>query len=208
MRSWIAGRRRRAPEGTAELAAPALAALRISSGARTPERDLGRRRDATYGFQRLILPSALLDLTLLLLRQAGLHGDERFLAWAGSIASTDAFVSTVVVPRAVAGPLHGEIPAEVTAKVFDALDSRDLVPLAQVHSHPGRAIMSSIDRERPMVAVAGFFSIIVPDFAFLDADAIATWGLYRYVSPRRWAELTVAEKQETLIVDDSVVTVD
>jgi len=181
--------------------------MRISSGVRTPARSLGRR-DVSFGLQRLFLPSAVLDVTLLFLRQAGAHGDERFLVWAGSILAGEGVVSTVVMPRAASGPLHGEIPPEVNAHVFDALDSRDLVPLAQIHSHPRGPGMSSIDRERPLVAVAGFLSIIVPDFGYVDPDAVTAWGVYRYQAPRRWLELSAREKVETIVIDDSVLRIE
>ena len=137
-----------------------------------------------------------------------MHGDERFLVWAGTVAAGEAFASTVVMPRATSGPLHGEVPADVAGRVFEALDSRDLVPLAQLHTHPRGAGMSPIDRERPLVAVRGFLSIIVPDFAFVDPDNFEPWGVYEYESPRRWRELSGDEKLERLIVDDSILRID
>ena len=68
--------------------------------------------------------------------------------------------------------------------------------------------MSSIDRERPLVAVRGFLSIIIPDFAFVDPDNVEPWGVYEYVSQRSWRELSVTEKVERLIVDDSILRID
>src|SRR5439155_22786921 len=110
MRFSIFGRRRPSAGG-AGATGVGLATMRISSGLRTPSRSLGRR-DVAFSFQRLFLPSAVLDTTLLFLRQAGVRGDERFLVWAGSILAGEGVVSTVVMPHAASGPLHGEIPPE------------------------------------------------------------------------------------------------
>jgi proteasome lid subunit RPN8/RPN11 len=116
-------------------------------------------------------------------------------------------VTTVVVPRTDAGHLHGKIPAEVVAALFESLDSRDLVPLAQLHTHPGSARMSPIDRERPLVAIRGFLSIIVPNFAFTSADP-ETWNVYEYQSHQEWLLWTRTDIERRLIIDDSIVQVD
>jgi hypothetical protein len=161
------------------------------------------RRSRPFAYDRIIVPSLIVDHTLLSMRQAGVAGHERFLVWAGSIVSGDAFVSTIVVPRVGGNGFHGEVPADIVATVFDALDERDLFPLAQLHTHPGRADMSSIDAQRPLVAISGFRSIIVPDFAFIADDDITRWNIYEYRGPGQWAL-----NNGCLVVDDSLIRID
>lgn len=166
------------------------------------------RRDRDFVYRRLYIPSLIVEYTFLFLRQAGMTGDERFLVWAGSLAEGDGFVSTVVLPAARSGYLHGEIDVDVVARVFQALDQRDLVPLAQVHSHPRGAGISDTDRERPFVAQAGFLSLIVPEFAFIPSGEVVRWGVYEYRAKGEWRTVPDDEKKDRLIIDDSIIRID
>ena len=183
-----------------------LLSVRISSES-APSRSFGRR-DHAFKYERLFIPSLVVDYTILFLRQAGIIGEEEFLVWAGSLMGDDAFVSTLVRPRARTGYLHGEIEAPIVARLFNALDTRDLVPLAQVHSHPRGAGISNTDRERPIVAQRGFLSIIVPHFAFVPFEDFAEWRVYEYLEKRDWRTLADPEKGDRLVVDDSLIRID
>jgi proteasome lid subunit RPN8/RPN11 len=143
-----------------------------------------------------------------MLARHGAVGDERFWVWAGTANQNEAFVSTVVTPRVEAGYMHGEVPAGVSARLFEALDTRDLVPLAQVHSHPKGPGMSRTDRELSLVAVPGFWSIIIPEFGFTWPTNVSRRGVYEYKAKRDWHILTGHEKSERIDIDDSVIQVD
>lgn len=194
------------PSAKAAVDTAALAAARVAHGVRKEQRRSGRR-ELAFGFERLFVPSIIRDYTMLLMRQHGLLGAERFLVWAGSPAGKDAVVTTVVVPRTDATNLHGEIPAEVVAALFESLDSRDLVPFAQLHTHPASARMSSIDRERPVVAIQGFLSIIVPNFAF-TSDEPEAWNVYEYRARLDWLLWSKKDVAGRLVIDDSIVQVE
>jgi hypothetical protein len=184
-----------------------LGIARVVTGSRFPEQPSQRRHVNFQNVARLYVPSLLLDYSLLFLRQAGARGEELFLVWAGTLFGSTAVVSSVVVPKAASGALHGEIPPDIAGRVFESLDSRDLVALAQVHSHPARAFLSHIDEERPLFALRGFLSIIVPDFGFVDIDALSDWGVYEYQAKRSWREFNTEEKRDLLVADDSLILV-
>ncbi|MHB8420111.1 MAG: hypothetical protein ACYDCL_18705 [Myxococcales bacterium] len=150
----------------------------------------------------------ILDYTFLLMRQAGQLGDERFVVWAGSAVDGKATVTSLVIPSTKVTALHGEVPAEVAAHLLEALERRDLVPLAQLHTHPREPLMSHIDEERPLVSLKGFLSIIVPDFAFVPLQAVEKWGVYEYERPRCWRAWKPREAYDRIIIDDSVLRVD
>ena len=59
-----------------------------------------------------------------------------------------------------------------------ALDGEDLVVLAQLHSHGGRAFLSPTDTEHGF-AVEGFTSTVVPSYNAPPTDP-ARWGWWRY----------------------------
>jgi len=211
MPSWIAGRRRGrlsglAPAETAPSSSP-LATLRVKGASTTRPQSLGRR-DSEFGFERIFIPSLIIDHTELALRQAGVCGNEGFAIWAGTLAGGDAYVATLIIPRSCTGPTHGEISANTTANVLNALDDRDLVPVLQLHSHPRTAFLSDTDAQRPLVAVPGFISVVVPDFGFVDLTDLSLWSAHEFLGPHKWHELDVSELRRRIIIDDSVLRVD
>lgn len=59
--------------------------------------------------------------------------------------------------------------------------------VADVHTHPGTARQSDADRRHPMIATAGHFALIVPDFA-ARTPASAELGLYEYAGAHQWRD--------------------
>jgi hypothetical protein len=176
-------------------------------GAPWIRRDLCRRETA-LAYNRVFVPSLLIDHTELMLRQHGVCGDEGFGIWAGTLGGGDAFVSTLIIPKIDGGGFHGEVSAETAATLFDELDVLDLVPIAQVHSHPSEAFLSPIDAERPLVAAPGFLSIIIPSFGFVDLADVGVWRAYEFHGRNNWRELDEPERRRRLIVDPSLLRID
>jgi hypothetical protein len=172
------------------------------------ERSLGRREIAFDGVRRLFVPSLLIDQTEAMLRRHGVAGEEGIGIWAGSLADGDGFASTLVMPSVTAhGHLHGELSAATMAAVVSRLDDLDLVALAQIHSHPREAYLSSVDEQRPALAVPGFLSIVIPNFGFVDVADVGIWAAYEYKGREDWHELGHAERLERLIVDPSLLVI-
>jgi len=59
--------------------------------------------------------------------------------------------------------------------------------VADVHTHPGAAIQSSLDRDNPMIATQGHVAIIVPNFADRYYGA-AQCGIYEYQGSHLWRD--------------------
>jgi hypothetical protein len=204
-RNLLDGNTRRATTAPAA-GPPPLTTIRV--GAPEHPRALGRRSGA-LSYDRIFVPSLVIDHTELMLRQHGAAGGEGFGLWAGTLSGGDAFVSTLVVPRVDGGGcFHGEVSPSRTARVFEELDLLDLVPITQIHSHPEAAYLSSIDAQRPLVAVAGFLSLIVPDFGFFDLVDVGRWRAYEYHGRDKWRELDVDERKRRLIIDPSLIRID
>ena len=184
-----------------------LTAIRIAMAAAAVRRSLGRR-DVDFAFDRVFIPSLVIDHTELILRQAGQCGEEGFLVWAGCLTAGDAFVSSVVVPKLSIGAIHGEVSAETTGRLLDALDERDLVPIAQMHTHPLAAFLSDTDAIRPIVAVPGFLSVVIPSFGFVDLADVQTWSAHEFRGTEQWHEMTDDERSRRFIIDDSIIKVD
>jgi len=187
--------------------APALTTIRVAGEIPATSRALGRR-EVDFGFERVFVPSLIVDHTELVFRQAGAAGDEAFVVWAGTIASGDAYVSTLVVPRAAVESTHGEITSETTARLLTCLDARDLVPILQLHTHPRLAFLSETDAIRPIVAVPGFISIVMPHYGFVDLTDLQLWSAHEFGGSRGWRELDAEERQRRFVIDDSVIHVE
>lgn len=167
------------------------------------------RRDADFGYERLFFPSLVIDQTELMLRRAGASGEEGFGLWAGTLAGGDGFVSTLLVPSITEhGIHHGEIAPETVARLLDRLDHLDLVPLCQIHSHPRLAYLSEVDAERPLIAVPGFLSAIVPNFGFVDVADTENWRTFEYRESGVWKELSASERQQRIVIDPSLMWVE
>lgn len=207
MRFWTAGRKRSRPvERQPAQPTPPLTTVRAATAQPGQLRSFGRR-EIEFSFDRVFVPSLLVDHTELVIRQAGVHGAEGFVVWAGTLAGGHAHVCSLVIPRATIGQTHGEISVGTTARVLEALDGRDLVPVLQVHTHPAGAFLSATDAVRPLVAIPGFISVVIPDFGFVNLTDVSLWSAHEFISPRRWHELEPEERKQRFIFEDSVIRV-
>jgi proteasome lid subunit RPN8/RPN11 len=59
--------------------------------------------------------------------------------------------------------------------------------VGDVHTHPGVARQSDADRRHPMIATAGHFALIVPDFA-QRVPKSSELGVYEYAGAHRWRD--------------------
>lgn len=212
MRFSIPGHKKRsASTPPAAAAQPANVSSPLTSvrvGSPRLQRALGRRSVALV-YDRVFIPSLVIDHTELMLRQHGAAGEEGFGLWAGTLAGGDAFVSTLLIPGVdTVGRFHGVVSDETTATVLDELDYLDLVPIVEIHSHPREAFLSPIDAERPMVAVKGFLSIVVPSFGFIDLADVGMWRVYEFHGRDNWFELNEGERRRRLIIDPSLIRIE
>lgn len=60
-----------------------------------------------------------------------------------------------------------------------------LSAVADVHTHPGMARQSGLDRTNPMIAKQGHIAIIIPDFAQKMVSP-GELGIYEYMGSHRW----------------------
>ena len=77
------------------------------------------------------------------------------------------------------GPAFGQL--------WDLCEELDLDVVADVHTHPGGPWQSGTDADHPMIAKAGHFSLIVPNFAERAVSA-AELGIYEYRGNHCWVD--------------------
>ncbi len=59
--------------------------------------------------------------------------------------------------------------------------------VADVHTHPGRARQSVLDRDNPMIATKGHVALIVPDYA-QHPFTMEELGVYEYEGAHAWTD--------------------
>jgi proteasome lid subunit RPN8/RPN11 len=71
---------------------------------------------------------------------------------------------------------------------------RKLTVVADVHTHPGEARQSSVDRVNPMIARAGHVAIIVPNYARWPIPS-RRLGVYEYRGQHEWIDRTATKQK-------------
>ena len=132
----------------------------------------------------------MIDHTELMLRQHGVAGQEGFVVWAGTLAGGDAFVSTLVCPAcARAGRLHGEVRPRRRHGCSTSSTTSTWSRSPRSTAIPREAFLSAHDAQRPVVAVRGFLSIVIPSFGFVDLADVGVWRAYEFHGREQWREL-------------------
>lgn len=64
--------------------------------------------------------------------------------------------------------------------------------VADVHTHPGRARMSTLDRNHPMIGQAGHLALILPNFALrpFSRRDMPEIGIYEYLGDHQWRDFS------------------
>ena len=86
--------------------------------------------------------------------------------------------------------LHGD----AFGKLWTFCRDKRLTVVADVHSHPGAAAQSPIDKANPMVARAGHVAIIVPDYASWPIPP-GRLGIYEYRGEHEWTDCSGGKSQ-------------
>lgn len=78
-------------------------------------------------------------------------------------------------------------------KLWAICRDRKLIVVADIHVHPGGAQQSQSDRDHPMIAREGHFSLILPDFA-VGRISRRDIGMYRYLGGKQWQTIPAPQR--------------
>jgi hypothetical protein len=137
-----------------------------------------------------VIPVAVAEQSVQTIQSAARHGDEAFIAWAGTADGSTFCFSRAIVPRQTAHKTpHG---------LLVTLDSRALFELnrdcyqqgeflaGQIHAHPGKAYHSGADDDLAIVAIPGGLSIVIPDFARHGLADVGRWACFQLQADGSW----------------------
>ena len=136
---------------------------------------------------KLDLAPGLLDATQVTLREESAGRREAICLWAGRPnQGAYAVISHLIVPVFESTAYFLTIPSPERQLVSKYLRDEGLLLFADVHTHPGVAFLSDIDRERPLSVRDGFYAGVVPRFA--EYGPGDNWRLYVF-SDGLWHEV-------------------
>jgi hypothetical protein len=102
---------------------------------------------------------------------------ESLVLWAGRPNSGGgAEVTHLLSLECPATDLRLVVPMPERLAALEFVREHGLLIFADLHTHPGRAFLSEADRARPFGSKAGFYAIVVPDFAL--GEPLDRWAMY------------------------------
>lgn len=141
---------------------------------------------------RLEVPRSVLTEGYESMRSAGKAKLEGMVLWAGRQAGTTFLVTRLIVPRqrglSTPDGLSAVVDHDELHRLNVFLYREQLVLVAQVHTHPGRAYHSETDDHYAIATTVGSFSLVVPNFAVRDYP-LSDCAVYRLQESGEWLEI-------------------
>ena len=168
-----------------------------------------RRSRLVECIRQYYIPRDLFEKSMKVLRKRGRRRQEGIVLWAGAVTpnAEEAYVMSFIVPKRGHWGGGVRLDSKVLLKLSEELEKRDLLLLAQVHSHPGDFGHSLGDEERAVSYRLGFVSIVVPNFALIDIRDLSVCYVYEYVGNWKWKLLKSNEVTSRFIIEDTLIRV-
>jgi hypothetical protein len=168
-----------------------------------------RRSRLVQSIKRYYLPRDLFERTMKVLRKRGRRKQEGMVLWAGaaSLDAEEAYVLCCIIPKRGHWGGGVRLNSRFLLKLSDELQKRDLLLLAQVHSHPGNFGHSLGDEYKATSYRIGFVSIVVPWFALKETGDLSKCYVYEYEGNWKWRLLNDSQVSQRFVIENSLVRV-
>ena len=139
----------------------------------------------------LVVPMAVVDVTLRYLRRAGERRSEGVVLWLGRRVAGAISVIEAYVPDQETDFDFFRIPPHAMAALLTHIGATESFIAAQVHSHPHEAFHSEADDRWAIVRHLDAFSLVVPHFArdTTLANFVAQITAFRLSAANEWRRL-------------------
>jgi hypothetical protein len=155
--------------------------------------------NAFVPIDRFVLPGALLEKAVAVLRKEGSGRVESIAFFAGALEGSTARVTHLLVPK---GPgvfkhaYHIRVSDRIIANLCDFVDPPHRVLLGQMHTHKHEAFHSPSD-DANSLDTPGYLSVVIPHFATGAASAWEEWAFHECVASqtfRLWPPAEVGQR--------------
>ena len=147
--------------------------------------------------QNVVISDHLIKKTITILRQYGKSLCEGFVLWVASENKQYYQVQDVWNPSQENYHFQYFIPEEEVYKICVQLNKKKLVPIAQIHSHPGRAYHSTTDDDYAILHLPNLFSIVVPDFGDIKYNRFFDDCVVFQLINNSWIEQKIDQVKKT-----------
>lgn len=145
-----------------------------------------------HNFSKVNIPKKILYETLLFFQDYGSHYLEAFVIWAGNIENTCFEITKLIKPVQENSFINYYISADEVHRINLELNKLQLIPIAQLHTHPCDPYHSSTDDKYAVLNLPGCFSIVFPDYGFIEVNEIDQWAVYK-LENNHWYNLKKSE---------------
>ena len=191
------------------LAEPAVAGntLPVADSSQGTRRSPYRRRTRAVPEQTetFFIPRSVIEATSDTMRRFGRERRECYVWWGGYFSSDgSAQVLTAIYPDMPTDYGRIRLGREEFGTLQRELRQLDQALIVELHTHPpGAGGQNAVDAAHAAAPYAGFISIVVPEFGFVDLVDLTCCYVYEYVSKNEWCELDPSEVSKRFVVDDT-----
>lgn len=171
--------------------------------------DKPRRARLVKFIKRYYIPRDLFKNSVRVLRRRGQRKQEGLVLWAGATTQNaeEAYLVSYIVPKRGHWDGGVRLDSQFLLKLSEELEKRDLLLLAQVHTHPGDFGHSLGDEKRAVSYRVGFISIVVPCFAVKNIQNLSECYIYEYEGNWKWRLLRGSDASSRFVIEDSLIRV-
>lgn len=156
--------------------------------------------------KKVLVPQRMISAGHDVLRAAGRAQLEGMVLWAGTLAGPTVQVTELIVPQqrglrtadGVCVIVDGDELHRLNVHLFE----RQLLLIAQLHSHPGRAYHSKTDDNYAVATNIGCFSLVIPDFA-VRPFSLDECAVYRLGDSGSWDEVDPSQLPNQLVIESN-----
>lgn len=140
-----------------------------------------------------IIPRRVFKKTFEELRQWGKKRYEGLVLWIGQLEGSRSIVQDILVPDAEFWGGGVRLQQGDLLKLVRELADRNLILLAQLHTHPGNFGHSFGDERSAISYRLGYVSIVVPNYARKEHADLRRCHVYLYEGNLRWRKLSASQ---------------
>lgn len=130
--------------------------------------------------KKITLPTQVLEDTLAFMQKHGNHCNEAFALWVGEHSSSTFEISNGWFPKQSNEEICYFVDGNELFHINMKMNELKQTAIAQIHTHPKTAFHSSIDNEFAILSLIGSFSIVLPDYGFIEPGELRRWAVYRW----------------------------
>lgn len=149
--------------------------------------------------QKIIIPKSIISETFNFLRCHGKNGKEAHAILAGLEQNKIFKITRTLFPKQNNDTYTYEVLDGEDHEINVQMYELKIVAIAQIHTHPANAYHSSIDDEGSSLVIPGSFSIVIPDYGYIDNMNIDNWAVYRYTD-LKWKWISNYKKRKIFYI--------